>query len=166
MDAILDEIKTACWMRLYYLAIMLCLALPDICGALESADGKASEQEYRAWADKWLVHKFHGHLPAQDMYRLRCGVLHQGWMGHPALRYNRVAFSVPGLFDLNFFPSKSKPEILNLNASRFCKAVVESVEAWYQTEKTNPAVIANLPRLVHFRPNGLDPYFPGVPCIS
>jgi hypothetical protein len=166
MQMILDEIKKACQMRLYYLAVMLCLALPDICAALESPDGQTSERKYRAWVKQWLPSVYEEYLTPQDMYRLRCGVLHQGRMGHPGLRYTRVAFSVQGLYHLNFLPSEAKPEILNLSAGLFCKDVVESVEKWYAAKEKNAVVRANISRLVHYRPNGLHPYLEAVPCVT
>jgi len=166
MRMILDEIKEACRLRLYYLAIMLCLALPDICAALESSNGETSEKKYRAWVQQWLSHKYGEYFTPQDMYRLRCGVLHQGRMGHPGLHYGRVAFATQGLFHQNFLPSPKNPEILNLSAGWFCKDVVESVEAWYEAKKNDPTVCGNLSRLVHFRPNGLHPYLEGFLALA
>jgi hypothetical protein len=163
---ILDEIRTACRMRLYYLAIMLCLALPDICAALQSSDGTTSEKNYRMWVHQWFPKKYGKYLTPQDLYRLRCDVLHQGRMGHPGLRFGRVAFAVKGLFHLNLLPSTRKPEILNLSAGLFCKDMVESVEAWETAMKEDITVHKNLSRLVHLHPNGLEPYLQGVPCVS
>jgi hypothetical protein len=130
MKTILSEITAACKYKLYYLAIMLCLALPDICAALEASNGETSKKQYEAWFDKWLAPKYGEYMKAEDMYRLRCGVLHQGKMGHPGLRYNRVAFALPLLVHKNLLPNRKNPEILNLSIGLFCKDVVDSVKAW------------------------------------
>lgn len=165
MDAILSEVKEAFRLRLYYLCIMLCLALPDICCALESTDGKTDEKKYRAWVERWLP-QYAKHLTPQDMYRLRCGVLHQGRLGHPGLRYKRVAFSVNFLAHNTFLPSRKKPEVLTLFINLFCKDVVTAVEEWQKAQKNNQVVQQNLKSLVQFRPNGLLPYLDGVACVS
>jgi len=168
MKAILDEIRLACEQRLFYLAVMLCLALPDICAALEDPKGETNEKRYRAWADKWLADQYGRFLPSQDMYRLRCGVLHQGRMGHPGLKYKRLAFSigVGFLADRNFLPSRRQPEVLNLNAQIFCYNVCSSVRKWEQAQKNNPIVQVNLSRLVQYHPNGLSPYIDGIECLT
>lgn len=168
MKAILDEIRVACEHRLFYLAVMLCLALPDICAALEDPKGETNEKRYRSWVDKWLGQEYGKFLPAQDMYRLRCGVLHQGRMGHPGLRYKRLAFSVKVDFlaDRNFLPNRRQPEILNLNAQMFCYNVSSGVRRWEKANENNPVVKANLARLVQYRPNGLSPYIDGIECLT
>jgi len=166
MKVILDEIKAALRHKLYYLAIMFCLALPDICAALEAANGETSGKQYRAWFNKWLVSKYGRHMTANDMYRLRCGVLHQGRMGHKNLRYRRVAFAVPLFFHKNFLPNRAKPEVLNLSIGLFCKDVVESVQAWDTAHANDPIVQRNLSRLVQYHPNGLHPYLEGVACVT
>lgn len=168
MKAILDEIRVACEQKLFYLAVMLCLALPDICAALEHPTGQTSEKRYRSWVDTWLGKEYGNFLPAQDMYRLRCGVMHQGRMGHPGLRYKRLAFSVTMGFlaDRNFFPNRRKPELLNLNAQMFCYNVCASVQRWEQAHKGDPVVQANLARLVQYHPDGLSPYVGGIECLT
>jgi len=165
MDAILNEVKEAFRLRLYYLCIMLCLALPDICSALESDDGETDEKKYRAWVKRWL-RQYANHLTPQDMYRLRCGVLHQGRMGHRGFHYKRVAFSVNFLVHNTFLPSREKPEVLTLFINLFCRDVVTAVEEWEEVHKDDPIVKRNLEQLVQFRPNGLLPYLDGVACVS
>jgi hypothetical protein len=49
MEVILREIERALVLQLYYLAVAMCLTLPDICAALEADDGETSGARYKAW---------------------------------------------------------------------------------------------------------------------
>jgi hypothetical protein len=60
---------------MYYLALFGILAVPDICGALDSDNGRASGPKYKDW--------LRAHVPehaarADEIYGLRCSLLHQG----------------------------------------------------------------------------------------
>jgi hypothetical protein len=171
MEAILKEIRGAFQARLYYLALMLCLALPDICAALESDKEKTSEKQYKAWVKAWLRGHTNAALTPDDLYRLRCGVLHQGRLAHrelgrPGIRYKRVAFAVDVLMQKVYLPNKRSAEVLVININLFCKEMVESVEAWHIAHKDRQIVVDNMKGLVQFRPNGLLPYLDNVPCVS
>src|SRR4029077_3839387 len=94
METILQEIEKAIDAKLYYLAIVLAVTLPDICAALESADGRTRPERYKAWYRANLASKF-SFLTEDDCYSLRCGVVHQGQFGFVNSQYDRVAFLMP-----------------------------------------------------------------------
>jgi len=79
---------------LYYLAVSMALTLPDVCAAVESPDGKTSPKKYKAWYDKNLANRYVS-ITAEDCYSLRCGVSHQGRLGHPNFQYERILFTIP-----------------------------------------------------------------------
>ena len=171
MEAILKEVREAFRLKLYYLALMLCLALPDICAGLESPKGQTSEKQYKAWVQTWLRGNTSDALTPADVYRLRCGVMHQGRLAHrelgkPGIRYKRIAFSVDTLVQNCYFPGKKNAEVLVLSINLFCKEMVESVVDWEAAHENDPIVIGNLKGLVQFRPDGLFPYLDNVPCVS
>lgn len=58
MRDVLNQMKAANGAGLYYVALFSALAIPDICGALESQDGTANGQRYRAWFDRWVSPKY------------------------------------------------------------------------------------------------------------
>lgn len=49
MHDLLEQIEKALECNLYYLALQSTLALPDICGALESENGQANRTKYINW---------------------------------------------------------------------------------------------------------------------
>ena len=168
MGTLINEIMEALKNRLLYAALLLALTLPDICAALESQDGRSTPGRYKAWFNTWLRKKYEGQLDAQDMYRLRCAVAHQGRFEHPGMKYERVFFTLrPNgmFFHKNELPGIRK-DGLNLDIVFFCKDVVESVEAWFAQKEGDPQVQENLTRLVQFHPKGLSPYLEGVPAIG
>lgn len=71
----------------WYAALALALTLPDICAKLESPQG-GSAKRYSAWANKYFAPKYtseigaareeHVFLSGNDLYALRCAVLHEG----------------------------------------------------------------------------------------
>ena len=56
MDEFLDEIAASCKAGNFYVTLFCCLALPDICGAISSADGTANGRKYKAWFDTYVAH--------------------------------------------------------------------------------------------------------------
>jgi hypothetical protein len=93
LDQILADIKRALDSNFYYLAIMMALALPDICACLESPNGNTRGrvgEAYKAWFRANLAAKF-SNLTDVDAYQMRCGVMHQGHFGDdPRRNYDRI----------------------------------------------------------------------------
>lgn len=164
MDVITDEIERALSAGLYYLAIVVALGLPDVCAALESDDGEATKQKYRTWCDAWLLPSYPG-LTSDDLYSMRCGVVHQGRLGHPKMQYSRVLFTLPNP-SRNVFHRGVINDAPNLDAVTFCRDVTDAVARWHAATGAEPNVVANLPRLVRFYAQGLAPYLVGVPLIA
>ena len=163
MEAITKEVENAIAAGLYYLAIVTALSLPDVCSALESHDGKTSPTKYKVWYDAWMAARY-PEITSLDLYSLRCGVLHQGRLGHSRMQYGRVLFTVP-YEQRNIFHRNVINDALNLDAVQFCRDMIECVSTWCTAKQNDPNVLANLPRLVQFRANGMAPYMVGVPLI-
>lgn len=76
-------------------AMMVALTLPDIMGALDSENGKATGSKYRSWLSKYA------NYPPDDaalIWEIRCSLLHQGRANQGELR---VGFTVPGTGQLH-----------------------------------------------------------------
>jgi hypothetical protein len=164
MEAITREVEAALRAGLYYAAIVMALTLPDICAALESPDGQSTAARYKTWFDAWLAPEYPS-LTANDIYSLRCGVVHQGRLGHENMQYARVMFAVPNprqiVLHNNIFN-----DVLNLYATTFCRDVNAAVLRWFEAKRDDATVQAHLPRLVQFREQGMPPYIVGIPLIA
>lgn len=164
VTAITDEVEKALRANLYYLAVVSALTLPDICSSLESESGSTSSPQYRAWYERWLFPKYNDLTP-EDVWSLRCGVIHQGRFGHPRMQYSRVLFTLPNPQN-NYFHNNILNDALNLDASTFCRDMVAAVGQWHEAKQGDANVKANLPRLLRLYPTGLAPYMVGMPLIA
>lgn len=168
MDVILAEIDRALNAGFYYLAVANCLALPDICAAMESADGEATGNRYKAWHDKWIAAAY-PEITGGDMYYLRCGVIHQGVMAHRKMQYDRIVFGIPDIRSVYIHRSVTLYgglKVLMIDANRFCRDVMASVSKWQAAMQNDANFKANMPRLFQLRPDGLPPHIVGYPVIA
>ncbi len=165
MEAILEEIERALEARLYYLAVVMSLTLPDICAALESEDGRTSRSRYTDWYDAHLAAEFPA-MSAVDCYSLRCGVVHQGRLGVAGnQQFGRVIFTLPEPHGI-VIEGGIINDALQLDAVLFCKRVISVVRVWFANVGGDPRVRSNLPNLVQFREHGIAPYIVGMPVIA
>lgn len=164
MKTLADEIERALSAELYYLALVVTLGLPDVCAALESKDGKTSNRQYRAWCDTWFIPRY-PQMTSQDLYSMRCGVVHQGRLGHDNMQYARVLFTVPNPAN-NVFHQNVMGDALNLDVLTFCHDMIQAVSQWQAAKQNDPNVQANMSRLLRYHEHGLAPYMVGMPLIS
>jgi hypothetical protein len=179
IDPMLNDIRRALDTRFYFLALAMALALPDICACLESAAGHnigRSAKAYKSWFDVNLASKFNN-LTADDCYRLRCGVLHQGHFSHPDSQYDHIVFIPPGGplryrgdIVVTMSPGVAfgsiQGKVLHIEVIWFCETIIDAVRKWLVTKVADATVQANLPNLVRLRPEGLPPYIVGTALIA
>ncbi|NTJ63557.1 hypothetical protein G6M50_37985 [Agrobacterium rhizogenes] len=159
---LLNEINNAAQNGMPLIAVAMSVALPDICASLAAADGRTSGQAYKAWCNANLPQDKFSYITSDDLYSMRCGVLHQGRFGDMQHNVGRVIFGLPGnmtfqncvLNDAYFY---SVPE--------FCKNICDAVYAWFEANKTDANIQANLPRLMQYR-NGFPPYVEGFTVLA
>ena len=165
METIFREVERALAAQLYYLAMAIALTIPDTCAALESPTGDTSgrnAEAYRDWFDANLAPRL-PQLTAVDCYSLRCGVVHQGRIGHARMQYGRAIFVLPG--PAVFVGCRANDAYL-FSVVEFCRSIVEAAREWFAANRLDAHVQANLPRLVQYHPTGIAPYIVGVPVIG
>lgn len=165
MKDMLQQIRNASEARLYYVALFTALALPDICGALESNDGQANKQRFIAWFDAHVAPQYNGFLDGETCYNFRCSMLHQGSTQHSKSRYSRILFLEPGSSGL-VMHNNILNDALNIDVQIFCEDLCKAVERWVTTAATQASFQANSARFVGRHPQGLAPYIIGTPVIG
>lgn len=176
MKDLLDQIEIAANDdRLYYLALSGALAIPDMCGALESKDGIATGAHYKTWFDSHVAPRHVGHwdnkpfLTGQDCYNFRCSFLHQGRLQHTKGGYDRLFFLEPGTsgmtMHMNAFHMGGN-SVLNIDVRQFCLEVVDSARTWLNGVVGTEPYQQNLTSFVTRYPNGFAPYVGGIPVIT
>lgn len=164
LEATLQQIELALQAKLYYLAVVMALTLPDICAALEDERAYSGREEYKKWYRENLADKF-PFMSDADAYSLRCGVVHKGNLGvrSKGSSFARVVFTLP---QKGFMHNNVANDVLQFDVLRFCNDVIAAVRVWFEKTEDNRTVKANLPNLIQFRPDGFPPLFVGLPVIT
>jgi hypothetical protein len=58
MRDFLDQIEASLDANLYYVALFVSLAVPDICGTIDSDNGQATKGKYIQWFDKYITPRY------------------------------------------------------------------------------------------------------------
>ncbi len=80
LSPLLNEINKAAAGGLRFLAVAMTTALPDICVSLISGDGRSNRDRYKKWCKENLGSEFN-FLTGDNLWSIRCGVLHNGRFG-------------------------------------------------------------------------------------
>lgn len=161
-----QQIDTALRSNLYYVALLGSLSVPDICGALDSENGWATEEKYKAWFDRYVAPACAGVITGEDCWRFRCAMLHQGSSQHPAGRYSRVVFVEPQAAGDVVLHCNILNDALNIDVGIFCSDILKGALAWLNKVEQTDRYQRNYARALRRYPQGLPPYIVGVPVIS
>lgn len=165
MQDVLDQIRAASQADLFYVALMSALALPDICGALESPDGQANGKRYAQWFDRHVGPFYNEWLKGQDCYYFRCSMLHQGRMQHPSTSFSRIIFIEPTVTGIVVHKCIIN-DALNIDVRIFVNDLLNATEKWLAAARLTPEYQTNCQLFVSRHANGLPPYIVGVPIIG
>jgi hypothetical protein len=165
MEAILEQIEQAVEAEFYYVALLMSLSLPEICGRMEREQPSAgrSREIYADWFCTYLG-EIYPKMKGDDCYYLRCGLAHHGQSSHKSMGYSRIVFT---LKDENFFIHNNVlNDALNLHCPTFCHDMCDAVRRWMQAKENDKMVTDRLDDMVALRPEGMAPYIVGRPVIS
>jgi hypothetical protein len=151
---LLAQIRTAIDHNLYFLALFGALAIPDICGALGSANGEASKKKYTEWFDQNVASKYGGLLNGEDCYYYRCSCLHQGSSQHPQSTFSRIIFIEPGTSRM-IAHCNIINDVLNIDLKIFCEDLITSAEVWLTANEGTPLYMTNAAKFIQRQTGGL-----------
>lgn len=163
LHPLLDEINKAAVNGLPFLAVAMTVALPDICVSLASVNGLSTGQLYKEWCKDNLGSEF-SFVTGDDLWSMRCGVLHNGRFGDLRYSVNKIVFAIPG-GPVTFKNCKINDAYI-YSVVDFCKNLTDAVSRWYEKHKDDATVKANLPRLMQYRFGGLAPYIVGTTVLA
>ena len=165
MQDLIQQIRAANASGLYFVALFSTLALPDICSALEAADGLATGARYIDWFNRHVAPRYGGSLDGETCWQFRCSMLHQGTTQHPRGRYARVLFLEPGASRM-IMHNNVIMDALNIDVRIFCEDLCAAADAWLPAAQRLPQFPTNFARFVRRYPKGLPPYIVGTPVIG
>ncbi|WP_068858327.1 hypothetical protein [Perlucidibaca aquatica] len=184
MRLLIDQLENSLASGNYFLSLFTALTLPDIAGALNAQDGKATGVRYAAWYEQWvrprlaetvqatLSANFPGQvlnvvnpLDGDACYRFRCSLLHQGSTQHPKSPYERIIFIEPHATS-NSFHYCTLNKALCIDLQMFCQEMISGVRLWLTHAEATPLYQANFAKFATRHDQGLPPYIVGVPVVG
>jgi hypothetical protein len=170
MEELIRQIEVALANRLYYVALFPALTLPDICGAIDSSNGRASGVKYAAWFDKYVAPKYMAMFIDPDTratetrptmtgdvcYRYRCSLLHQGRSDHAQTPFDRVIFVPPASVTGWDMHNNRFRNQLQIDVERFCRDIAEGVQAWLGDVKGSQTFETNYSAFIRYYPEGVE----------
>lgn len=148
---ILTQVNIAAENGLDLLAVSVAVALPDVCGALESDDGRALQKRYEKWCRDNLKVGFENWAP-EDLYSLRCGMLHQGRLRGLKHGIGKVVLVPGGGSQFTDCSDTTFGQATAIHSVKtFCLNMNRAVVAWYEKGHDNPNVQKNMADLMQYR---------------
>lgn len=172
LEALYRDIEACLKARLYYPAVSIAVALPDICSSLEERRGQPW-QRYKEWFHEYAAGKFE-FFNKDDCYDLRCGVVHNARLGKKHDKhslYDQIVFTIrdEGIVideGISLGSGGVKCAVLQLDVFDFCNKMIDAARAWEVASKDNLTVNSNIASVVRFRPAGFPPHIEGVAVIA
>ena len=160
---LLNEINAAANRGAPFLAIAMTVALPDICVSLISDDGRTNGERYKEWCRKNISDDFFCFVTPDDLWSMRCGVLHNGRFGDLKHNVARVVFSLPGN---NTIVNGKFNDAWIYSVQEFCKKFTDAVFEWFEENRENENIRRHLPNLMQYRQGGFAPYVVGMTVLA
>ena len=162
MQRFVDSVRESLAIENWYSALMVAVALPDVCGHLESPK-MGSATRYQVWFVRYLANRYkhaigaagmeHVFLSAADCYALRCALLHEGEDKIIAQRsrdiLERFHFTRPLVLQAthcNYFRTPTG-DVLQLDVKTFCEDICQGVEKWLSDMMGNKDVQSQMASL-------------------
>jgi hypothetical protein len=175
MQEILNELNKTLQANLCYSTLFLIVAIPDICAALESDNNLSDRTKYKNWFNKYFSsiaptkYGVSGTLKAEDLYYIRCSLLHQGQTTNKGV-YKRLLFLEPGTEEYEQVKSlhcvmvgnDTNEKSLLVNIVQLSNDMNTAVKEWMAEFENDNNYINNSKKLINRHPNGIAPILGGI----
>jgi hypothetical protein len=172
MRTLIAQNRKALDADLYYLALLSALSIPDIAGALDSENGRASGECFAAWYEAWVRPRFRENrdrenpLSGEACYGFRCAMLHQGRSQQSSGQYSHIMFVEPGYPNYSIHYCLIGGKALLIQLPEFVEEVLGGCELWLHRVHGTDPFEKNYATFARRHPQGLLPYVRGVPVIG
>jgi hypothetical protein len=171
----LDEMDRCITGQCYWALLHLVVVVPDICGALEAANGEATKAGYIGWCQQMFPPAPPAPLTPIERYELRCIVLHQGRTLASKGRYTYYKLVPPSPPGVHVHGTQMDSDQITLGVVEMAEEAKRALSDWFQdlqdpSQAQRQAMVArNLPTLVSVRPQpvpGIGGFFVNVTHTS
>lgn len=156
MDDLIREIEIGVEQGLWQLALAGTLALPDICAAVQSENGKTTGSKYKNWVRDYLRQEY-PKLDPDELYQMRCSFLHQGTSS--AIKYKRIIFVSP--HSTVRIHNSVVDDALFLDMPIFTADVISAVRSWQAKVRGTSNYIKNMDLVMRWHRGGFGSYVVG-----
>jgi len=165
MEDILKQLEGALVANLYYVALFTALAIPDIAGATDAADGRSTRTTYAKWYDDNMPPEYQSWLDGAGCYNFRCSMLHQGsaQAQNPAAPIKRLMFAGRG--PMYMHRCRMNDGVI-LDLETFCRDLIAATRTWQARVGSTSLYQHNSAKFVAVHPTGIAQYIQGVPVIG
>jgi hypothetical protein len=154
IEEILNQIQVGVQSKLRYISLFTAFSIPDIGGAIDSEDGKATGRKYIEWFDKYVSPKYFAwkkqYLNGEDCYNYRCSVLHQGSTNNIKSRYTNTIFMRTEMKNVAYcgaFTLQSNT-VLCVDIDIFCENIVKAGWEWLEIVQETELYKRNSEKLI------------------
>ena len=138
LEAYLKEVRRTFDNGFYHAAIMMALAIPDVCATLQSKEARSGDKNYVAWLfDNAEPQELIAH--PQIVYKLRCGVSHNAFLTHNDIKkmnIERIVLTIPEtknvVHGVKFEDAASDVGPFLLDAGLLVDALLNAARRWYE----------------------------------
>lgn len=172
MRTLITQTRKALEAELYYVALFTALSIPDMAGALESIDGRASGKRFAAWYEAWVRPRLkesrgrENPLSGEACYGFRCAMLHQGRSQRANDQYSHIMFIEPGHPNYSIHYCLVSARVLLIQLDEFVQEVLQGCELWLGAVQGTEPFERNYAHFAKRHPQGLTPYVVGVPVVG
>ncbi|MGE9312899.1 hypothetical protein ACLOAU_14725 [Niabella sp. CJ426] len=143
-----EEIYHAYNSKYYQIALNSLFVIPDNCAALQDPDGKTSGKKYKEWCNKYYLSRYEYEITAEDLYSIRCSLLHQSSIN--ANSKMRILFQPPGpikFHHTSFTTTSGDNSVLHwycINIHDFMMEMLQSHHNWEKEMKDDSVCQTNI----------------------
>ena len=136
IEHIFEQITATLEAELPYPAIVMSLSLPDVCANLqlsEEAREGGQKKRYMRWCERYVCDALTNVLSAEDLWSLRCGVVHKGQFGNRQQKFDRVYFSTGSPMTIlhaenNVINGVHYGKTVGIDVKYFCGTIIAQAE--------------------------------------
>lgn len=165
VEELITEIRDALNHKLYVVAVMASLTLPDMCAALEKENFWATNKSYANWCRQNLPAQLFSLATPELMKEMRNNLLHTGRLDDASeAGTGRLVLTLPNP-SVRITNCRCNETFLT-DVNDFCHGLCCAAENWMERNRNNDTVRRNLELMVQHRENGLAPYISGIGVIA
>lgn len=165
----IKELKLLIDNEFYNSALIIASIVPDVCSGISSSTGKTNNILYKNWAKKYFIKYYPDFFSEDELYRLRCSLLHQGKTSHEGSKYSGLRFVLPSnikLYNIKQINKTTRKEYFVTDIREFCLNMILAYEEWRKESMDTPNYKRNIQNIINIYSSTLGIFSGGITIMS